>query len=191
MPRMRQQRDAPQAQLTHAAGEAMQILDVAADDQHEAAGDRQGHADGEARDRAGSFLRRPRIVEDAAAGGAAELRRHPVEVARDLAAGGIDQQIETGAGFAGPPRDHGGKALGAARLELLAQADDLGFQRLDDFVGEEVVGAPGDEAHDQGCRRHERAHVDERQTERRRAEQPSEVVQKFPHRLRPGRSGNF
>ncbi len=46
----RQQRDAPQPELTHGAGEAMQVLDVAADDQHETARDRQGHADGKARD---------------------------------------------------------------------------------------------------------------------------------------------
>ena len=89
---------------------------------------------------------------------------------RDLAAGGIDQEIEAGTRLAGTLGDDSGKALGAAGLELLAQTGDLGFQGLDDLVGQQVVGAPGDEAHDQGRRHHERAHVRERQAERRRAE---------------------
>ena len=55
MPSSAEQDDAPQPQLAHGAGEPVQVLDVAADDQHEPAWNRQRHADGVARG-AGALL---------------------------------------------------------------------------------------------------------------------------------------
>jgi hypothetical protein len=49
MPRALSKNDAPQAQLPHGAGKPVQVLDIAADDQHEPARNRQRHADGVAR----------------------------------------------------------------------------------------------------------------------------------------------
>ena len=89
------------------------------------------HADGEARG-AAALAAAAHVAEDAAAAAPLELRRHPVEIAGDLAARGIDQQIEAGARLRRQRwRDDGGEPLGAAGLELLAQAGDLGLQRLD------------------------------------------------------------
>ena len=118
-------------------------------------GTAHGHADGQARG-AAAPLGRARVAEHAAAGRrCANSGGTPVEVAGDLAAGGVDQQVEAGAGLAGALGDDGAQARGAAGLELLAQAGDLGVQRLDHLGGEQLVGAPGDEADDQR-RRHAR-----------------------------------
>ena len=65
MPSSAQQHDAPQPELPHGAGELAQVLDVAADHQHEPARNRQRHADGMARG-ALAFLAGARVVEDGA-----------------------------------------------------------------------------------------------------------------------------
>ena len=168
-----QQHDAPQPQLTHGAGEPVQVLDIAADDQYQPARNRQRNAHGMARGAMALFAR-AHIIEDTTLARTFDLGRHAIEIAGNLATAGIHQQVEAGARLGGALGDDGGEAFRAAGLELLAQSDDLGFQGLDHLVGQKVVGAPGNEADNQRCHHDEGAHVGERQTKRGRAQELSQ-----------------
>src|SRR5262249_21635380 len=84
-----EQCDAPQAELAHAGSKAVQVFDVATDDEDKAAGHRHGYANGEPRHPRLALRARARIGEDAAPRGTVDFRRHAIEIARDLASGGI------------------------------------------------------------------------------------------------------
>ena len=144
MPSSDEQAEAPQAELAHGAGEAALVLDVAADDEHERrpepAAARRRHGA-----RAPARPRRARVAEDAAAGARRDLGRHAVEVAGDLAAGGVDQEIEARARLGRRcALDRAHERAAPAGLELLAQSRSASAsQRLQHLVGQRSLALPG------------------------------------------------
>ncbi len=165
-------RERPAAGREHDLAQALALLEVAADQQAKTRRELE-HAHQRV------VLCAVVIVEAAIGGlgpawGLEDAGRERADIAREPLPGRGRHQIKARTGTPGARVDDEDEAADAALAVLLGEPGDLGIDRLGDLLGDQPAGVPGEIAQQEGREQHENSEIDERQLERRRAQDLAE-----------------